>query len=384
MSSSTRPPGSPLAQPNAQKAPSPSSTAYLPPGLSPALMNVAVPAGGAKATMVAPPAQPAPAKEAAPPRPAMATQMGAPSGVQAMLARLGAGAMSAGAAAATPARASIPAQGAAAAPAAQARASSQVPPPLPPVFRQARAMPPPPAAAPLSSPLADDGDEWTSPGRPGAALRATLAELKASLFSFRKQKPAPRPARAKAEVAVARIATGRVTPGRMASPGARAWQRLASRQPRHLARPAAKRRDLHKASRPGRAAYAPLTAGPLPAVLFVLSLVVLIASGVRASHQLRGQPEHVQARERGGIALMTLSRAPTVAAGRHRYQILGLGQDEESGRQIVWVRSITTNRVGGFAVGDQLFGGPARLESISPRRVILTYRDQPVDVALTP
>lgn len=68
-----------------------------------------------------------------------------------------------------------------------------------------------------------------------------------------------------------------------------------------------------------------------------------------------------------------LARTPSIALDDMRFAILGLGQDATTGRQIVWVRSILTNRIDGFARGEALFGSPVRVQSIRRDAVVLAH-----------
>jgi hypothetical protein len=119
----------------------------------------------------------------------------------------------------------------------------------------------------------------------------------------------------------------------------------------------------------------------LPATLFIASLGLFTISVGRYIRSLRA-PQRTPAKE--GIDVFSLSRTPTVAAGKFRYAILGLGQDSETGSQIVWVRSISSNRVGGFAEGEPLFGGPVAVRDIASDRLTLVYHNEPVAVPIQP
>ncbi len=115
--------------------------------------------------------------------------------------------------------------------------------------------------------------------------------------------------------------------------------------------------------------------------LFLISIALLSMSTWRYVKAVR-RPERAPAHE--AIDVFSLARTPTVAAGKFRYSILGYGQDEMTGRQIVWVRSITTNHVGGFAAGDKLFDGPVSVEAITDDRLALSYRGGSVEVPIQP
>jgi hypothetical protein len=82
------------------------------------------------------------------------------------------------------------------------------------------------------------------------------------------------------------------------------------------------------------------------------------------------------------VDIFTLSRTPIAVVGRMRYQVLGLGQDETTGAQVVWLRSLGSNRISGFAEGAAIFGGPVRVERISASHVGFRHDDKVVRIAL--
>lgn len=82
------------------------------------------------------------------------------------------------------------------------------------------------------------------------------------------------------------------------------------------------------------------------------------------------------------VDIFTLSRTPIAVVGRMRYQVLGLGQDETTGAQVVWLRSLGSNRISGFAEGAAIFGGPAQVERISASHVGFRHDGKVVRIAL--
>jgi hypothetical protein len=82
------------------------------------------------------------------------------------------------------------------------------------------------------------------------------------------------------------------------------------------------------------------------------------------------------------VDIFTLSRTPIAVVGRMRYQVLGLGQDEATGAQVVWLRSLGSNRISGFAEGAAVFGGPVRVERISASHVGFQHDGKVVHIAL--
>lgn len=118
------------------------------------------------------------------------------------------------------------------------------------------------------------------------------------------------------------------------------------------------------------------------ATLFFIAALGLLALSLRpfVLAMMRPAPQS----SLGATYLVNLARTPTVDAGRLSYAILGLGQDADSGQQLVWVRSLKSNRVGGFAEGDKVFGGPMTVSEISGLVVELAYEDQVRRVELAP
>ncbi len=120
--------------------------------------------------------------------------------------------------------------------------------------------------------------------------------------------------------------------------------------------------------------------------LFVFAMLLCAASFVRYVNQTPQvrHPVHMKTKARPTVDVFSLHRAPTVAAGQFRYAVLGYGQDSSSGAQIVWMRSITTNRVGGFKEGDRLFEGPVTIASIESERLVLSYRGDEYEAPIQP
>lgn len=74
------------------------------------------------------------------------------------------------------------------------------------------------------------------------------------------------------------------------------------------------------------------------------------------------------------VELLEFQKTPFLTFGGLRYQILGVSQDEGSKGSFLWVRSLTSQRVGKFALGDQLFGGPVKIVAMSTHEIRLSYR----------
>ena len=145
-----------------------------------------------------------------------------------------------------------------------------------------------------------------------------------------------------------------------------------------------------KSRMPERRAVSPVQARWLDrwgaSALFVFAMVVCAASFVRyVSHSPDARPKsHMKTRAKQTVDVFSLHRAPTVAAGDFRYAVLGYGQDSLTGEQIVWLRSITTNRVGGFKEGQRLFQGPVTVSAIESERLVLAYQGEEYEAPILP
>lgn len=121
--------------------------------------------------------------------------------------------------------------------------------------------------------------------------------------------------------------------------------------------------------------------------IFVAALALCAVSFVRFVNDApeeRRPKTKMKNRAHAAVDVFSLHRAPTVAAGAFRYAVLGYGQDAGSGDQIVWVRSLTTNRVGGFKEGQRLFEGPVQVASIESERLVLSYRGEDFEAPIQP
>ncbi len=120
--------------------------------------------------------------------------------------------------------------------------------------------------------------------------------------------------------------------------------------------------------------------------LFVGALLLCAASFVRyvSATPERQHPVKMKIKARPTVDVFSLHRAPTIAAGSFRYAVLGYGQDSLTGEQIVWMRSISTNRVGGFKEGERLFAGPVKVSAIESERLVLSYRGDEYEAPIQP
>lgn len=80
--------------------------------------------------------------------------------------------------------------------------------------------------------------------------------------------------------------------------------------------------------------------------------------------------------------VLDFQKTPVMDFGGLHYQILGTSLDNKTGEPVVWVRSLTSQRVGKFSPGDQLFGGPVRVVQISAQQVQVSYRGRSHTVPL--
>ena len=108
------------------------------------------------------------------------------------------------------------------------------------------------------------------------------------------------------------------------------------------------------------------------------SLMVGFSPDRRESPDLGRFSSHEQAgtwRARPPLGhLVDSQKTPFLALGGLSYQILGMSQDSKTGEAVIWVRSLTSQRVGKFSTGEALFGGPIRVMEITPKEVQLSYK----------
>lgn len=119
-----------------------------------------------------------------------------------------------------------------------------------------------------------------------------------------------------------------------------------------------------------------------PLWFFAGAIMICAASAVRFV-LAASKPASKRAHATSDVTyVFNLARTPFVAIGDFKYALLGYGQDADTGKQIIWVRSITSGRTGGFGEGDALFGGPVKVAEINPDEVELTYRGESVEIAV--
>jgi hypothetical protein len=114
---------------------------------------------------------------------------------------------------------------------------------------------------------------------------------------------------------------------------------------------------------------------------FFAGAIMLCAASATRFLLSAGKPAAKRAHATSDVTyVFNLSRTPFVSVGDFKYALLGLGQDPDTGKQIIWVRSITSGRTGGFGEGEALFGGPVKVTEIEPDEIELTYRGDSVAI----
>jgi hypothetical protein len=154
--------------------------------------------------------------------------------------------------------------------------------------------------------------------------------------------------------------------------------------------------DLHKLTPHLRLAVAVVRPAPsalataLSALFLLGAAVILIVSVGRFAHaggfasvpQIRPfsslQPARADREPPPeSIEVLALTRMPAISFDAdHHYSILGLGQNSQTGRQIVWVRDLRRNRIAGFARGQRLFEGPVSVLAIQAHAVTFRYKNE--------
>ncbi len=147
-------------------------------------------------------------------------------------------------------------------------------------------------------------------------------------------------------------------------------------QPKLRLSPASRDRQ---APRPGAAP--PLRSRWPERAAFAFFGVAVAMAAVAFLHRRSAAAPAMSARE--PVQVFTLSRTQTITVAGASYALLGLGQDSTSGRQIVWIRDLRTNQVGGFATGDRLFGTKVMLSAIAPREIALRAGTKVVTVPVS-
>ena len=107
-------------------------------------------------------------------------------------------------------------------------------------------------------------------------------------------------------------------------------------------------------------------------LMSAVAVKVLISDGT--------QPQIVAAKE--AVHLVSLSRAPAFRANGKKFVVLGLGQDSRTGKQLVWIKSVATNKVKGYREGDSLFGSAVTVASIESNRVQINNLGVKIPVTL--
>ena len=118
----------------------------------------------------------------------------------------------------------------------------------------------------------------------------------------------------------------------------------------------------------------------LAPAFFLICIGMLVAVVVRIAVTSGAEPQQATAKE--SVNIMSLSRAPTFRANGRKFAILGLGQDSDSGKQIVWIKSVRSNKIEGYQVGDSLFGSAVTVAHISSNKVQINNLGVKIPVTL--
>jgi hypothetical protein len=114
---------------------------------------------------------------------------------------------------------------------------------------------------------------------------------------------------------------------------------------------------------------------------FIVCLGILASVIVHAATRPGQTTKKVAAKE--PVHLVTLSRTPVFRADGEKFAVLGLGQDARSGRQLVWIKHIGTNKIKGYREGQALFGSAVTVARISDRKVDINNLGVRIPVVLS-
>jgi hypothetical protein len=82
------------------------------------------------------------------------------------------------------------------------------------------------------------------------------------------------------------------------------------------------------------------------------------------------------------VQLVTLSRTPFFNANGRKFSVLGLGQDPRSGKQIVWVKNISSNEIRGYSKGQELFKSDITIEKITADTIYINKLGKEIPIRL--
>lgn len=117
-----------------------------------------------------------------------------------------------------------------------------------------------------------------------------------------------------------------------------------------------------------------------PLYFFVAAVMLCAVSATRFMISV-SKPASKRAQSTSDVTYVyNLARTPFVEVGDFKYAILGFGQNADNGAQLIWVRSITSGRTGGFAVGERLFGGPVKVSGIEAGEITLSHKGRAVGI----
>lgn len=82
------------------------------------------------------------------------------------------------------------------------------------------------------------------------------------------------------------------------------------------------------------------------------------------------------------VKLVTLSRTPLFHADGRKFSVLGLGQDPRSGKQIVWIKNISSNEIRGYRKGQTLFKSAVTIEKITEDTIYINNLGERIPVSM--
>ncbi len=113
---------------------------------------------------------------------------------------------------------------------------------------------------------------------------------------------------------------------------------------------------------------------------FLVCVGMLSAVSVNLFLDKATKPTSVAAKE--SVQLVTLSRSPVFYANGRKFSVLGLGQDPRSGKQIVWIKNISSNEIRGYGKGQKIFKSHIMIEKITLETIYINHLGKEIPVSL--
>jgi len=79
---------------------------------------------------------------------------------------------------------------------------------------------------------------------------------------------------------------------------------------------------------------------------------------------------------------MSLSRTPYFHVGGNKFSVLGLGQDQRSGKQVVWIKNVKSNEIRSYRKGQPLFKSLVKIDRITNETVYINNLGKRTPVSL--